>query len=302
MPVDDPERLPDGRGRRVGPEDARPAVPLLPRPPHLQPRVRVPLVEPQDDEVLVVPEPDVEARLCFLMSSFSRSTASFSERVTITSTSPSRSSSSGTKSAVVAPARVEVGADPGAQARGLADVDHLAGPVLHEVAAGLGRQRLQRLAEGGVHRANGLSAGAAAAAAGARRCTPPGRRRARHGAAAQHPLHARGGLAGRPSCTSLSARIRSRSWAAFSNSSALDGLLHVRLQRRDDLRDLLGLVLGPLLGGQGHGQVVGLDHRHVQVADVPLHRLRRDPVLDVVAAPGSRGGGWSPRWPSASSR
>ena len=35
--------------------------------------------------------------LCFLMSSFSRSTASFSERVTMTWMSPSRSSRSGMK-------------------------------------------------------------------------------------------------------------------------------------------------------------------------------------------------------------
>ena len=51
-------------------------------------------------------------------------------------------------------------------------------------------------------------------------------------------------------------------------------LLHVHLERGQDLRELLGPVLGPLLRGQRHGQVVGLDHRHLEVADVPLHGLR----------------------------
>ena len=74
------------------------------------------------------------------MSVHSRRTASFSVRVTMTSMSPSSSSRSGTKARSSVPDAREVAPDPAPQRGGLADVDHLAGAVPHEVAAGLGRE------------------------------------------------------------------------------------------------------------------------------------------------------------------
>src|SRR5690606_18912514 len=61
VPVDEPQRLPDGGCTRIGSEVARAILANAPH--HLQARIGMPLVEPQADVGLVVAEADVEARL-----------------------------------------------------------------------------------------------------------------------------------------------------------------------------------------------------------------------------------------------
>ena len=111
-------------------------------------------VEPQDEEVLVVAELDVEARLVLLdelvLEEHRLLLGAGDDHLDVAEQILEQRH----EEAVVAPARVEVAADPRAQAGRLADVDHLAGPVLHEVAAGRSREGLERLTEGVVHRGN----------------------------------------------------------------------------------------------------------------------------------------------------
>ena len=122
--VHDAQRLADGAGAGVGAEPARPVVLALPGPAHLQARERVAPVEPEDDEVLVVAQPDVEARPVLLdelvLEEHRLLLGAGHHHVEVAEQAVEQRD----EVAVVAPPGVEVAADPGAQRRGLADVDH----------------------------------------------------------------------------------------------------------------------------------------------------------------------------------
>ena len=99
--------------------------------------------QPQGDEVLVVAEPDVEARPVSLDQLVLEE-----DRVLFAGRDhhldvPEEILEERDEDPAVAGAFLEILRDARAQADRLADVHDGAGPVLHDVAAGLGRQRLQ---------------------------------------------------------------------------------------------------------------------------------------------------------------
>ena len=149
--VHDAEGLADGARARVRAEVARAVLLALARPPHLQPRIGVALVEPQDDEVLVVAQPDVEARLVLLDELVLEEDGLLLRARDDDVDVSQEVVEEGHERPLVAPGRVEIAPYPRPQAGRLADVDHLALPILHEVAARLRRQVGELLSERGVH-------------------------------------------------------------------------------------------------------------------------------------------------------
>ena len=132
---------------------------------HLQPRPLDPRVQPQRQKILVVGQLDVEARLMALDQGVLQQ-----ERLLFVAghhcldvrhhTLEQRHKIPG-----IARGRLEVLAHPVAQIGSLADVQHLAATVLHEVHARLGWQTLQDFSQGFTSRRN-LSVGEAVGLAG----------------------------------------------------------------------------------------------------------------------------------------
>ena len=149
--VHDAQRLPDGGRARERPEVPRS---VLAHPPHhFQPGVGVRVREPQRDEVLVVAQLDVEAGPVLLDQLVLEQDRVLLGRSDHHLHVGKEILEEGDESAGIAAALLEVLADAGAQVDGLADVHDVAGLVLHHVAAGLRRQRLELLLQlSGEHR------------------------------------------------------------------------------------------------------------------------------------------------------
>src|SRR5207237_3346599 len=108
-----------------------------------QARVGVRAREAQRDKVLVVPEPDVESRPVLLDQLVLEEERVLLARGDHHLDVAEQVLEEGDEDPAVAGALLEVLRHPRAQVDGLADVHHRAGAVLHDVAAGLGRQRVQ---------------------------------------------------------------------------------------------------------------------------------------------------------------
>ena len=149
--VHDAQRLPDGRRARERPEVPRSVLAYPAH--HFQPGVRVRVREPQRYEVLVVAQLDVEAGpvlLDQLVLEQHRVLLGRSDHHLHVGEEVLEEGDEGPR---IAAALLEVLADTRAQIDGLADVHDLAGLVLHQVATGLRRQRLELLLQlSGEHR------------------------------------------------------------------------------------------------------------------------------------------------------
>ena len=141
--IDHPQRLAAGRRRVVGPEVVGPVVPDPAD--DLQPRPFPVGIEAQHQEVLVVRQLDVEAGLVPLDERVLEQQRLFLVRGHHRLDVGDDPVQQRDEVAGVARGRLEILPDAVAQHGRLADVDRLAAPVLHDVDAGRGGQRLQDL-------------------------------------------------------------------------------------------------------------------------------------------------------------
>jgi len=144
--VDEVERAPRRRGRVIGPEVASGVVARAAH--HLETGPRVVEAQPERDEVLVVAQLDVEARLVLLDEVVLEDRGFLLARRDDGLEIANRPLQEREKLPLVASPGLEITADPAAEALGLADVEEAAFFVLEEVNAGLGWQALQLLLYG----------------------------------------------------------------------------------------------------------------------------------------------------------
>ena len=141
--VDHPQGLPGRRSRVEGTKVARAVLAHMPH--HLHPGVLMLGIDAQTEVLLVVLPDDVEARLVTANQlALQKQRLFFGARdhgLQIGQQLPEQMH----KGAVVARALLKVGGHPRAQALGLANVDDLSARALHQIDAGLLRQRVRPL-------------------------------------------------------------------------------------------------------------------------------------------------------------